>query len=131
MSKKEVAEKHFIWIEDTIGLSKGPHYVCDIEAAGGKSVRHTMEQLLNMKMSESMKNRIRSAKVGTNIKYIKISSRGYLRMLCVSEEDFIKAQAIEELEFDLNDLYDIVHMIKSEMGSITQTILSKYNIPYP
>jgi len=94
--------KIFIWWFDDNSyendcITYGPHYWGD-EQLIGKNIYHTLEDLLKIGLSDSIKKRLTTAKIGTCIKVMKYGTRGDLMLKCISEDKVDYANEVKNID---------------------------------
>ncbi len=101
-------EKYFAWYDRSDRFKHrpyyGPHYVIDINAVRGKNLYHSLSDLMKTSISDSVKKRLTSAKVGTKIKVHSLHSDGNLMLKCIDEEQVKILNDIHKLHDDAVEL---------------------------
>jgi len=78
--------KYFMWYDS--GDNKpwyGPHYYSDVDIIG-KKLYHTLDELLKTSISDSIKKKLKGAKLGTKIKIHYLHSSGNLMVKRIDED---------------------------------------------
>ena len=89
-------EKYFVWYDSGHnGLIYGPHMSYDVTLIG-KSMYHSLTDLLKMNISESIKKRLSSSKVGTSVKISYYHSNGNLMVKCIDSSELGNVMIIHE-----------------------------------
>jgi hypothetical protein len=78
--------KIFVWYDSSCYEPiYGPHMYGDVKTIG-KKLCHTLDDLLKMDISESLKKRLTGAKIGSNIKIHYLHSNGNLMVKRINPE---------------------------------------------
>lgn len=80
--------RYFMWYDTDYrsrGADYGPHYYGD-EKKIGKRLYHTLDDLLETSLSDSVKKRLKGAKIGTKIKAHYLHSSGDLMLKRIDPE---------------------------------------------
>jgi hypothetical protein len=97
-------EKIFMWYDSGDNIPcYGPHNYFD-EQKIGKKLHHSLDDMLKMNISNSLKKRLTKAKIGTKIKIQYLHSSGDLMVMRI-DETILKY--LDELE-KVNDEYYII-----------------------
>jgi hypothetical protein len=92
----EKETKYFAWYDDSNNTPYyGPHMRAD-EQIIGKKLYHTLDDLLKMDISESIKKRLKGAKIGSKIKIHYLHSNGDLMVKRINPEDVL---ILEQINF--------------------------------
>jgi hypothetical protein len=101
-------EKKFMWYDSGTGS------VIEDQHTSSKSIYHSLSELLKTPLSDSVKKRIKRARIGTSIKVRSLHSRGDLMLKCVSEEEVRKLDRIKDINNELKEM----HMLKKELDKL-------------
>jgi len=119
-------KKYFMWYDsDTTRGGQhpiyGPHYYFD-EQIIGKAYYHSLDDLMKTSISDSIKKRLRGAKIGTKIKVHYLHSNGNLMLMCISEKqiELLKTLDVNNKECSKlkKRLYQIEHKSKEIISMV-------------
>lgn len=119
--------KTFIWWfkDNCYGenlVTYGPHFYGD-EQLIGKNISHTLEELLKIGLSDSIKARLNSAKKGTCIKVMKYSTRGDLMLKCISEDEIDYVKQLKEADDKLILLQEEMRQLEKERKKLNTKLI--------
>ena len=110
--KLKSENKIFIWFA-TGAYGKeiwpGPHYVSDIKKIG-KKLTHTLEELLKMDVSDSIKKKLLKAKPGSSVFIHNLHANGDLYVQRLSDD---KIKKVEEFRKTNNQVCKAVEKVKT------------------
>lgn len=112
--------KYFIWMEVQNGVIKNSSpfstfYTHWRNLIGSKSI-NSLEDLLKMPLSETIKKRLISSKPNTWIKVHYLHSTGYVYLKCLSDDDYAIYERIIKLENDRTEVNEeIQRLIPKEL----------------
>lgn len=95
-------EKMFKWFDSYRPNEPfyGPYFTAGVELIGSKLI-HTESELLKLDLSETIKNRIRSARENTVIKICYLHNAGYLCIRRMTKQEISKVNHINNLKNEL------------------------------
>lgn len=119
--------KTFIWWQEDRYYGEdlviyGPHYQGDVQLIG-KNISHTLEELLKIGLSDSIKTRLTSAKKGTCIRVMKYSTRGDLMLKCISEDELDYVKQLKEADDKLILLQEEIRQLEKEKEKLNKRLL--------
>jgi len=118
--------KFFVWYDSDRRHDEpmyGPYMIYDEKLIESKYY-HSLDDLLKINISDSLKKRLISAKVGTSIKISYLHSAGNLMVKCISKEDVLKLNNLIDLD---NEYYKIENEL-SEINKKRKIIIKELNI---
>ena len=101
----------------------GPWFVVDIDKIG-KRVYHTLEELLELNISSSIKKKLKSAKIGTSIRMHYLHSCGDMMVKRIDE---YQVEALNEI-IEIDKKIESVQKIKNSLEEERKKVLRKVNI---
>ncbi len=110
-------DKYFMWYDSDDRRQHptyGPHYSSDIKIVGGAKCYHSLEQMLQMNISDSLKKRLINCKIGTKIKIHYLHSEGDLMVKCISSKEVVILDEYMENNNKIKSLEEQVRKIESE-----------------
>jgi hypothetical protein len=119
--------KTFIWWKEDRCYGEdlvtyGPHYQGDVQLIG-KNISHTLEELLKIGLSDSIKARLTSAKKGTCIKVMKYGTRGDLMLKCISEDELDYVKQLKEADDKLILLQEEIRQLEKERKKLNTKLI--------
>ncbi len=97
--------KYFVWYDSSRPgrPCTGPFYFDEVEKIG-KKICHSLDDMLKMNLSDSMRRKLEGAKLGTSIKMHRLHSTGDMMVRCVDES---KLPAVDDYSFTASELRSI------------------------
>lgn len=93
-------EKYFMWFDSGRNqVYRGPHMWFDSQKIGNKYY-HSLEDLLKMDISDSIKKRLTGAKIGTVVKIQYLHSSGDLKVRRINEDEL---KILDELTLSIDE----------------------------
>ena len=120
----DIEKKYFMWYDSGRGPTYGPHYYGDSEKIG-KSLYHSIDDLLKIDVSESLKKRLVSAKPGTKIKVHYLHSAGNLMLKCLSPEEVERVMSLKILHDKVEKISKEMYTLNKKISTITDSLMKK------
>lgn len=116
-----MGEELFMWYDSgRNGPCYGPHYSGD-ERLIGKRLYHSLDDLLKINLSDSIKKRLKSAKIDTKIKIHYLHSNGDLMVKRITEAE---ARLLNNLSV-YNDTLTLLDKEKSVVEKSREEIINR------
>lgn len=102
----------------------GPHYFSDIDKIGRK-LTHTLDELLLMDVSDSIKNKLSKAEPGSSVLIHNLHANGDLYVKRLRDEQLETVEILKKVKDDLTAAIDKVNKIEAEKKKLVSSLLYK------
>lgn len=120
-------DKLFIWFA-TGAYGKeiwpGPHYVHDIKKIG-KKLTHTLDELLKMDVSDSIKKKLLKAKPGSSVLIHNLHANGDLYVQRLSDDKIKKVEEFRKTNSQVCKAVEKVKTLTNKKNHIRSLLLKK------
>lgn len=115
--------KYFMWYDSGRPSHPiyGPHYHVDTELIG-RAYYHSLEDLLKMRISESLKKKLNSAKIGTRILVHYLHSNGDLMLKRINENQLDSLNKMIALNQEIDLLEEKIKKLENEKDKFLKII---------
>lgn len=125
---EKTEEKYFMWYDSDryrgFKLEYGPYFSYDVELVGGKALYHSVDSLLNTSLSDSIKKRLKGARIGTKIKAHYLHSCGDMMLKCITPE---QAKQLDIVDYNIKKISELrkqMYELEKKNEEITSQIFS-------